>query len=99
MVKEYKFQGETFQIDDSGCDGSSEWEMKVSDGEGTVLITPHITRHSQYMAVFPGQAQTTSDTPEGALDDACRLLINYRPVDLPTPEYAGKALCDFVDKL
>ena len=98
-MKEYKYQGETFQIDDSGCDGSSGWEMKVSDGEGTVLITPHITRHAQYMVVYPDHAQTSSDTPKGALDGACGLLISYRPVDLPTPEDAGKALCDFVDKL
>ena len=98
-MKEYKYQGETFQIDDSGCDGSSKWEMNVMDGERTALITPHITRHTQYMISIPGEVQGSSNSPEGAVDTACKLLIDYRPVVLPTPQDAGKSLCEFIDKL
>ena len=98
-MKEYKYRGETFQIDDSGCDGSSGWEMKVSDGERIALITPHITRHTQYQISIPGEVQGSANSPEEAVNTACGLLISYRPVDLPTPEDVGKSLCEFVDKL
>ena len=98
-MKEYKYQGEIFQVDDSGCDGSSEWELKVTDGKGIALITAHITRNSQYQVVFPDQAQSSSKTPEEAVNTACKLLIDYRPVALPTSEDACKALSEFVKNL
>jgi hypothetical protein len=98
-MKEYKYQGETFQIDDSGCDGSGKWEMKVTDGNNTAVITPHITKDWRYMAEIPGGERGNTDSPEGALNVACNLLIRSRPVDLPTPEDVGKLLCEFVDKL
>ena len=98
-MKEYKYKGETFQIDDSGCDCSSQWEMKVSDGNNTASITSHITRNTQYMIVIPGEVQSSSQTPEEAVNNACGLLIEYRPVDLPTPEDVCKSLCEFVEKL
>ena len=98
-MKEYKLRGETFQIDDSGCDGSNKWEMKVMDGERTALIKPFINRDFRYMDEIPGGEQGSASSPEGALDVACNLLIRSRPVNLPTPEDVGKLLCEFVDKL
>ena len=42
-MKEYKYQGETFQVDDSGgC------EIKVSDGQNTISITPNNDGPSVY---------------------------------------------------
>ena len=98
-MKAYEYQGETFQVDDSGCNDSEEWEMKVTDEKNIASITPHITRQSLYMVVIPGQVKSSCQTPEQAINTACKLLIDYRPVILPTSEDACKALSEFVESL
>ena len=98
-MKDYEYQGEIFQVDDSGCNGLEEWEMKVTDGKSIASITPQITRHSLYIVAIPGQVQSSSNTPKEAINTACKLLIDYRPVVLPTSEDACKALSEFVKNL
>jgi hypothetical protein len=89
-MKEYKYEGETFQIDDSGgC------EVKVSDGENTAVVTLN-SGNSVYRVSVGGGAWATN-TPEASVQRACRQLIAFR--NAPSTEDACKALSGFVESL
>ena len=92
-MKEYKYEGETFQVED--LDGS---EVKVSDGLNTVSITFNKGGPSLYrVSTIKGGWWWHTNTPEESLNRACRELIEHRKSI--SPEEALKGLSEFVDNL
>lgn len=92
-MKEYEFQGETFQVDASGgC------EMKVSDKENTITISLNNGGPSVYkVSTVKGGWWWHTNTVEESLNRACRELLESRKAI--APEDACKALTDFVEAL
>ena len=90
-MKEYKYQGELFQVDDSGgC------ELKVSDGVNTLSITSNSGGPSVYkVSTVKGGWWWHTTTVQESLDRACRDLIDSRSVI--TPEDACKELHEFFE--
>ncbi len=93
MAKEYKYEGDTFQVEDS--DGR---EVTVSDGMNTLTITLNKGGPSLYrVSTVKGSWWWHTNTPEESINRACRELIEHRKSI--SPEEAYKALSDFVDEL
>ena len=92
-MKEYKYKGQTFQVDAAGgC------EMKVSDSKNTITITPNSSGASVYrVSTVKGGWWWHTNTVEESLNRACRELLESGTAI--SPEEACKALADFVGKL
>ena len=92
-MKEYKYQGETFQVDDSGgC------EIKVSDGQNTISITPNNDGPSVYkVSTVKGGWWWHTNSVKESVDRACSDLIESRKAI--TSEEACKALSEFVENI
>ncbi len=92
-MKEYKYQDETFQVDDSGgC------EIKVSDRVHTISITPNKDGPSGYkVSTIKGGWWWHTNSVQESVDRACRELIESRTAI--SPEDACKALSEFVQDL
>lgn len=89
-MKEYKYEGETFQIKQVG-----DCEITVSDMKNIVPITvrgPRFKVHS-----ITGRGGWTLDSPSEALPYACRELLAKRR--FPEEEDACKALAEYYDNL
>ena len=89
-MKEYKYKGETFQIQHVG-----ECEIMVSDIQNTVSITAKGARFHVHSITDGGGWNL--DSPCEAMPYACRELLAKRR--FPKDEDACKALSDFYDKL
>ena len=89
-MKEYKYEGETFQIQRVG-----ECEIKVSDIQNTVSITVKGARFHVHSITAGGG--WTLDSPSEALPYACRELLAKRR--FPKVEDARKALSEFYNNL
>ena len=90
-MKGYEFEGELFQVEDSGgC------EMKVSDGKNTALVTLN-TGGSVYRVSVVGGGAWATNTPKDSMITACRQLIAFR--NSPSTEDACKALSEFAESL
>ena len=103
-MKEYEYEGEAFQVDDSGCDGSSDWAVKVTDGKNTAVITWFSGYDVIEGFVYHVQVQENhwntklAHSPEEAYQQAAEMLIRQRQAPPPTtPEEACKALIEFID--
>ena len=93
MAKEYKYQGETFQVED--LDGH---EVTVSNGLNILSITLNKGGPSLYrVSTVKGGWWWHTNTSEESINRACRELIEHR--QSISPEEAYKALSDFVDDL
>ena len=105
-MKEYEYQGEKFQVDESGgC------EIKVSDGNNTAVVKynsiyPANNTNGRYPYVYRaeivGSPQWASEfeSPHDALVRSCGLIVQYR--NRPTfisQEEACKALKEQIDNL
>ena len=92
-MKDYKYQDETFQVDNSGgC------EIKVSDKLNTISITPNSGGGSVYkVSTVKGGWWWYTNTVEESINRACRDLVESRTSI--TPEEACNALTEFVDTL
>ena len=92
-MKEFKYEGETFQVDDSGgC------EIEVSDKVNTISITPNSGGPSVYrVSTVKGSWWWHTNSVQESVDKACRELIESRTA--VTPEDACKALNEFVESL
>lgn len=92
-MKEYKYQGETFYVDDSGS-----CEIKVSDKVNTISITPNSDGPSVYkVSTVKGGWWWHTNSVKESVDRACRDLLESR--NATTPEEACKALGEFVASL
>ena len=98
-MKKYEYNNETFEVDDSGCDGSSGWEVKVSDGKNTASVKWNCNGNSVYrVTLVESNTRWDVTTPKEALDQACRALIQYRAKTATSHEDACKALVDYVNE-
>ena len=96
-MEKYEFKGVTFQVDDSGCDGSSEWEIKVTDGKSTASITWNVGGNSIYgVTQLESGARWTPNSEKKAIEQACRAVAEYSARAATSPEDACKALMEFV---
>ena len=92
-MKEYKFSGETFQIDNT-----DECETKVSDGKNTLLITLNTGGPSTYkVSTVKGGWWWHTNTVEESVNRACQDLIDSRAATPPVD--ACQAMQEFVEKL
>lgn len=89
-MKEYKYEGETFQIQQVG-----ECEIKVSDDKNTVSITAKGARFKVHS--ITGGGGWTLDSPSDALPYACGELLAKRR--FPERQDACEALSKFYDSL
>lgn len=83
--KKYKYRGEEFVIVDKG----NQCVLEVSDGTRTATV--NATQYSNYEVRLNGWGGW-NDTATGAVEDACRLILEHRTKI--TPEEA----CDDLHK-
>ena len=93
MAKAYKYEGETFQVEDL-----AGREVTVSDGMNTLTITLNEGGPSLYrVSTVKGGWWWHTNTPEESINRACRELIEHKKSI--SPEEAYKVLSDFVDEI
>ena len=92
-MKDYKYKGETFQVDATGgC------EIKVSDNKHSITISLNNGGPSVYkVSTVKGGWWWHTNTVEESLNQACRELLKSRKAI--TQEEACKALTEFVGTL
>ena len=96
-MEKYEFEGATFQVDDSGCDGSSEWEIKVTDGKSTASITWNAGGNSIYRVTqLESGTRWFLNPKKEAIEQACRAVAEYSARAATSPEDACHALMEFV---
>ncbi len=93
---DYNFNGKTFQVDDSKCDGSSNWEVKVTDGKSHAVITWDNKRHKYRVEQVEGHSVWQLLTESEAVAYACNSVKDYSERAGITPEQACKALEDYI---
>ena len=92
-MAKYEFQGETFQIDDTG-----DCEVKVSDNVNSVSITLNSGGPTVYkVSTVKAGWWWHHDSMEDAVNRACRELIKARS-DI-SPDDACKEMSEFVANL
>ena len=96
-MEKYEFEGATFQVDFSGCDGSSEWEIKVTDGKSTASITWNAGGNSMYgVTQLESGTRWSLNSEKKAIEQACRAVAEYSARVATSPEDACKALMELV---
>ena len=92
-MKEHKYKGESFLIEDTGA-----CEIKVSDKTNTVSVTPSSGGPSVYrVSTVKGGWWWHTNTVEESVARACRELIDYRGTI--SKEAACEALHKYVEDL
>ena len=96
---DYDFNGQTFQVDYSKCDGSADWEVKVSDGKSNAVVTWGEKGYTTYKVVQVESGTTWSPRgEEEAMRLACNAVTSYSARAGITPVQACKALVDFIEQ-
>ena len=92
-MAEYEYQGEKFQMDDSGS-----CEIKVSDNANTISITPNTAGPSVYrVSTVKGGWWWYTNTVKESVERACRELVESR-TNISKGD-ACKELSEFVKNL
>ena len=97
-MMDYHFNGQTFQVDRSKCDGSADWEVKVTDGKSNAVITWDDKRLKYRVEQVEGDSVWTLPTESQAVAYACNALNDYSERAGITPEQAFKALEDYIEQ-
>ena len=88
----YKYNGETFHVD-----GVGDCQIKVSDDEYFVSISPRPGSGGYTISTAGGRARFGGNSVEDAVRNACQELIEDRT--RPSQDELCKAMAEFVENL